>query len=78
MFRLSWLISFLEDDDETEDSGSDVDVKKHGRRHKLLRHKLSLSEGESGEEKASSKQKKAGKKKSSRKGSFYLFLICFV
>uniref|UniRef100_A0A669BB92 DNA helicase n=1 Tax=Oreochromis niloticus TaxID=8128 RepID=A0A669BB92_ORENI len=45
-------------DEDTEDSGSDVEVKKSGRRHKLLRHKLSLSEGESGEEKAVGKEKK--------------------
>ncbi|XP_039975295.1 transcriptional regulator ATRX isoform X2 [Xiphias gladius] len=57
-----------EDDEDSEDSGSDVEVKKRGRRHKLLRHKLSLSEGESGEEKAASKEKsKGGKKKSGRK-----------
>uniref|UniRef100_I3KN62 DNA helicase n=1 Tax=Oreochromis niloticus TaxID=8128 RepID=I3KN62_ORENI len=55
-------------DEDTEDSGSDVEVKKSGRRHKLLRHKLSLSEGESGEEKAVGKEKKKGKKKSGRKG----------
>uniref|UniRef100_A0AAX7TUF5 DNA helicase n=1 Tax=Astatotilapia calliptera TaxID=8154 RepID=A0AAX7TUF5_ASTCA len=60
--------SFHEDDEDTEDSGSDVEVKKSGRRHKLLRHKLSLSEGESGEEKAAGKEKKKGKKKSGRKG----------
>ncbi|KAK2904027.1 transcriptional regulator ATRX isoform X1 [Channa argus] len=55
-------------DDDSEDSGSDVEVKKRGRRHTLLRHKLSLSEGESGEEKASSKGKtKGGKKKPGRK-----------
>lgn len=62
--------SFHEDDEDTEDSGSDVEVKKSGRRHKLLRHKLSLSEGESGEEKAAGKEKKKGKKKSGRKGLF--------
>ncbi|XP_071313243.1 transcriptional regulator ATRX [Trachinotus anak] len=58
-----------QDDEDSEDSGSDVEVKKRGRRHKLLRHKLSLSEGESGEEKASSKEKKSkgGKRKSGRK-----------
>ncbi|XP_030594696.1 transcriptional regulator ATRX isoform X2 [Archocentrus centrarchus] len=57
-----------QDDEDTEDSGSDVEVKKSGRRHKLLRHKLSLSEGESGEEKAVGKEKKkGGKKKSGRK-----------
>uniref|UniRef100_A0A3B5L6E0 DNA helicase n=1 Tax=Xiphophorus couchianus TaxID=32473 RepID=A0A3B5L6E0_9TELE len=60
-----------EDDEEerdefTEDSESDVDVKKRGGRHKLLRHKLSLSEGESGD---SSKEKKSkGSKKKSSSG----------
>uniref|UniRef100_A0A7N8Y7D0 DNA helicase n=1 Tax=Mastacembelus armatus TaxID=205130 RepID=A0A7N8Y7D0_9TELE len=57
-----------EDEDEEEEeeqgnSGSDVEVKKRGRRHKLLRHKLSLSEGESGEEKVSTKEKNKGGKK---------------
>ncbi|XP_068441568.1 transcriptional regulator ATRX isoform X2 [Clinocottus analis] len=62
-----------DDDDEAqqdEDSeDSEVEVKKRAGRHKLLRHKLSLSEGEgdSGEEKAASKEKKAGKKKSGKK-----------
>ncbi|XP_053180071.1 transcriptional regulator ATRX isoform X1 [Scomber japonicus] len=58
-----------QDDDDSDDSGSDVEVKKHGRRHKLLKHKLSLSEGESGDEKATSKDKKnkGGKKKSGRR-----------
>uniref|UniRef100_A0A667Y7Y0 DNA helicase n=1 Tax=Myripristis murdjan TaxID=586833 RepID=A0A667Y7Y0_9TELE len=46
-------ISPLADNEEdSEDSGSDIDVKKRGRRHRLLRHKLSLSEGESGDEKS--------------------------
>uniref|UniRef100_A0A7N6AUB8 DNA helicase n=1 Tax=Anabas testudineus TaxID=64144 RepID=A0A7N6AUB8_ANATE len=49
-----------EDEEEQHDSGSDVEVKKRGRRHKLLRHKLSLSEGESGEEKSSGKEKSKG------------------
>ncbi|KAG7244913.1 hypothetical protein INR49_024310 [Caranx melampygus] len=58
-----------EQQDEDSDSGSDVEVQKRGRRHKLLRHKLSLSEGESGEEKPTNKEKKSkkGKKKSGRK-----------
>ncbi|KAM7000642.1 transcriptional regulator ATRX [Tautogolabrus adspersus] len=57
-----------EQDEDSDTSSSDVDVKKPGKRHKLLRHKLSLSEGESGEEKDASKEKKkGGKKKSSRK-----------
>ncbi|KAL6117786.1 atrx [Pungitius sinensis] len=53
------------DDEDSEDSSAEV--KKRVGRHKLLRHKLSLSEGESGEEKASSKEKKGGKKKSGQK-----------
>ncbi|XP_036069984.1 transcriptional regulator ATRX isoform X2 [Oryzias melastigma] len=57
-----------EDDDEgTEDSDSDVEVKKSVKRHKLLRHKLSMSEGESGDGKEEGKKKKKrkeGKKKS--------------
>uniref|UniRef100_A0A671WV30 DNA helicase n=1 Tax=Sparus aurata TaxID=8175 RepID=A0A671WV30_SPAAU len=56
-----------EQDEDSEDSSSDVEVKKRGRGHKLLRHKLSLSEGESGEEKA--EKKKGGKKKSQKKVS---------
>ncbi|KAM6923727.1 transcriptional regulator ATRX [Xenentodon cancila] len=59
-----------QDEEVTEDSGSDIEVKKSGRRHKLLRHKLSLSDGESGEEKTDGKKKmKAGKKKSGQKVS---------
>nr|XP_046149504.1 LOW QUALITY PROTEIN: transcriptional regulator ATRX-like [Oncorhynchus gorbuscha] len=58
-----------EDDEEEEeeegDSGSDMDVKKSGgRRHRLLRHKLTLSEGESGEEKEKPASK--GKKETKR------------
>ncbi|KAM4586706.1 transcriptional regulator ATRX [Fundulus diaphanus] len=58
-----------DEEEEEEDSESDVEVKKRGRRHKLLRHKLSLSEGESGDSKDSSKEnkKKGAKKKSARK-----------
>uniref|UniRef100_A0A1A8NVS6 DNA helicase n=2 Tax=Nothobranchius pienaari TaxID=704102 RepID=A0A1A8NVS6_9TELE len=60
-----------QDEEVTEDSGSEVEVKKSGRRHKLLRHKLSLSEGESGEDNASDegKKNKKGKKKFQLKGS---------
>ncbi|CAJ1058042.1 transcriptional regulator ATRX isoform X1 [Xyrichtys novacula] len=59
-----------ERDEDSEDSSSDVDVKTSGKRHKLLRHKLSLSEGESGEEKDVKKKKKKGdKKKSAQKDS---------
>uniref|UniRef100_A0A665WNC9 DNA helicase n=1 Tax=Echeneis naucrates TaxID=173247 RepID=A0A665WNC9_ECHNA len=60
----TFFVSVPEVNDDSEDSGSDVEVKKRGRRHKLLRHKLSLSEGESGEDKASSKERKnkGGKK----------------
>ncbi|XP_068181353.1 transcriptional regulator ATRX [Antennarius striatus] len=53
-------------DEDSDDSSSDVEVKKRGKRHKLLRHKLSLSEGESGEEKSTTKEKNAGGKKKSR------------
>ncbi|XP_068596338.1 transcriptional regulator ATRX [Brachionichthys hirsutus] len=59
-----------EEEDQEEDSvdsGSDVEVKKRGKRHKLLRHKLSLSEGESGEEKAAAKKKTTEGKKSRQK-----------
>ncbi|XP_072294737.1 transcriptional regulator ATRX [Eucyclogobius newberryi] len=50
------------DSSDTENSGSDVDVKKGSRRHKLLRHKLSLSEGESGDEDKEAKKEKSKKK----------------
>lgn len=70
MYHLKLFASLFEDED-SEDSSSDVEVKKRGRRHKLLSQKLSLSEGESGDEKAASKEKnKGGKKKSGQKGSF--------
>uniref|UniRef100_A0A665WP00 DNA helicase n=1 Tax=Echeneis naucrates TaxID=173247 RepID=A0A665WP00_ECHNA len=64
LYHLKSFVSVPEVNDDSEDSGSDVEVKKRGRRHKLLRHKLSLSEGESGEDKASSKERKnkGGKK----------------
>lgn len=70
VYFVKLFVSLFEDDDDSDDSGSDVEVKKHGRRHKLLKHKLSLSEGESGDEKATSKDKKnkGGKKKSGRRG----------
>lgn len=74
-FSLNWFASILEAD-HSESSGSDVEVKKHGRRHKLLRHKLSLSEGESGEEKSAAKEKKKGAKKSKEKGGFVWFKCC--
>ncbi|KAG5264031.1 hypothetical protein AALO_G00271380 [Alosa alosa] len=55
------------EDNEDSDTDSDADKKK-GRRHHLLRHKLSLSEGESGTEKsAKGGKKEKGKKKSRRK-----------
>lgn len=74
MYHLKLVVSLFEDKD-SEDSSSDVEVKKRGRRHKLLRHKLSLSEGESGEEQAASKEKKNKKKK----GSFRIFsFVCDV
>lgn len=74
--HMSWFMSFLEADN-TEDSGSDVEVKKRGRRHRLLRHKLSLSEGESGEEKPSNKEKNKESKKSGRKGLFLSLVIFY-
>ncbi|KAM6952473.1 transcriptional regulator ATRX isoform 2-T2 [Lycodopsis pacificus] len=60
-----WFLSF--EDEDSEASSSEVEVKTRAGRHKLLRHKLSLSEAESGEEKAASKDKKGGKKKSGQK-----------
>ncbi|XP_061901833.1 transcriptional regulator ATRX isoform X1 [Entelurus aequoreus] len=71
--KLSKRVKKEEDDEEadedTEDSDSDIEVKKRGRRHKLLRHKLSLSEAESGDDDEASegKTKKAGKKKNKEK-----------
>lgn len=55
------------EEDETSDSGSDVDVKKGGRRHRLLRKKLTLSEGDSDDE-TPVKNKKETKKRGRRKG----------
>ncbi|MBN3271609.1 ATRX regulator, partial [Polyodon spathula] len=63
-----------EDDEEEEEgseTGSDSDfemTKKSRYRHRLLRHKLSMSDGESGEESQSIK-KKEGKRRSKRKVS---------
>lgn len=70
MYFVKLFVSLTEDDDDSGDSSSDMEVKNRGRRHKLLRHKLSLSEGESGDEKAASKdkKKKGGKKKTGRRG----------
>uniref|UniRef100_A0A9J8DBE5 DNA helicase n=1 Tax=Cyprinus carpio carpio TaxID=630221 RepID=A0A9J8DBE5_CYPCA len=56
-----------EEEDETSDSGSDVDVKKGGRKHRLLRKKLTLSEGDSDDE-TTVKKKKETKKRGRRKG----------
>ncbi|XP_042182101.1 transcriptional regulator ATRX isoform X2 [Oncorhynchus tshawytscha] len=59
-----------DDDDDEGGSGSDVDVKTSvGRRHRLLRHKLTLYEVESGEEKEkpASKGKKKETKRTRRK-----------
>uniref|UniRef100_A0A8C1TNR6 DNA helicase n=1 Tax=Cyprinus carpio TaxID=7962 RepID=A0A8C1TNR6_CYPCA len=55
-----------ESEDETSDSGSDVDVKKGGRRHRLLSKKLTLSEGDSDDE-TTVKNKKDTKKRGRRK-----------
>nr|XP_015206553.1 PREDICTED: transcriptional regulator ATRX [Lepisosteus oculatus] len=60
-----------ENEDEASESGSESDfemAKKTRYRHRLLRHKLSLSEGESEEEK-STKEKKDVKRKARRKVS---------
>ncbi|XP_053361404.1 transcriptional regulator ATRX isoform X2 [Clarias gariepinus] len=46
-----------EEEEEDSDSGSEVDGKKAGRRHKLLRKKLSLSEGESDNDKPAKSNK---------------------
>ncbi|XP_029600716.1 transcriptional regulator ATRX [Salmo trutta] len=61
-----------DDDDDDDEGGSDVDMKKSvGRRHRLLRHKLTLNEGESGEEKEkpASKGKKETKRTRRKVGS---------
>ncbi|XP_038868606.1 transcriptional regulator ATRX-like [Salvelinus namaycush] len=60
-----------DDDDDEWGSGSDVDVKTIvGRRHRLLRHKLTLHEVESGEkEKPASKGKKETKRTRRKVGS---------
>ncbi|XP_053486301.1 transcriptional regulator ATRX isoform X1 [Ictalurus furcatus] len=57
-----------EEEEEDSDSGSEVDVKKAGRRHKLLRKKLTLSEGESDNDKPSKSNKEA-KRRGRRKVS---------
>lgn len=63
------MLLLFPEDDEDSDEDSDVDKKKGGRRHHLLRHKLSLGEGESDDGKAAKGGKKdKGKKKSRRKG----------
>lgn len=69
------FLFLLKAEDKTEDSCSDVEVKKRSRRHKLLRHKLSLSEGESGDEKSGSKEKKKHNKKSGKKGNFKIIVV---
>uniref|UniRef100_A0AAV2MIY6 DNA helicase n=2 Tax=Knipowitschia caucasica TaxID=637954 RepID=A0AAV2MIY6_KNICA len=51
------------DSSDSENSGSDVEVKKGAKRHKLLRHKLSLSGGESGDEGKGTKNENAKEKK---------------
>ncbi|KAJ8338353.1 hypothetical protein SKAU_G00373190 [Synaphobranchus kaupii] len=62
-----------ENDTSNSDSGSgsdsEDDVKKTQHRHKLLRHKISVSEGESGDEKPAAKGKAAVKRKARRKVS---------
>ncbi|XP_077465495.1 transcriptional regulator ATRX-like isoform X1 [Stigmatopora argus] len=51
------------DDEAQEDSGSDVEVKKRVRRHKLLRHKLSLSDADTDDEKENDVRKTKGEAK---------------
>ncbi|XP_072520399.1 transcriptional regulator ATRX isoform X2 [Salminus brasiliensis] len=58
-----------EDEEETSDSASDVDVKKGGRRHHLLRKKLTLSEGESDDEKPAKSKKEVKRKGRQKVGS---------
>lgn len=71
----------LSDEDSSADSGSDVEVKTKGRRHKLLNKKLTLSEGETDDEKPA-KSKKEGKRKGRRKGkrtdAFTFVYLCSV
>ncbi|KAM8848753.1 transcriptional regulator ATRX isoform 1-T2 [Synchiropus picturatus] len=56
-----------DEEDSAESEGSLVETKK-AKKHKLLRHKLSLSEGESGDENSAKKKKnKAAKKKADRR-----------
>uniref|UniRef100_A0A674DVZ1 DNA helicase n=1 Tax=Salmo trutta TaxID=8032 RepID=A0A674DVZ1_SALTR len=66
-----------DDDDDDDEGGSDVDMKKSvGRRHRLLRHKLTLNEGESGEEKEKPASKgKKETKRTRRKGMRAVWLF---
>lgn len=63
--HLAYLCFLTEEEDS--DSGSEVDTKKTGRRHKLLRKKLTLSEGESENDKPA-KSNKEVKRRGRRKG----------
>uniref|UniRef100_A0A4W4F465 DNA helicase n=1 Tax=Electrophorus electricus TaxID=8005 RepID=A0A4W4F465_ELEEL len=65
---VSELLVEEEEEASDSDSGSDVDVKKAGRRHRLLRKKLTLSEGESDDDDKPAKSKKEVKRKGRRKG----------
>ncbi|XP_064319467.1 transcriptional regulator ATRX isoform X5 [Phalacrocorax carbo] len=59
-----------ESDSEEEEEGEEEESKKPRYRHRLLRHKLTVSDGESGEEKKSKpKEKKEGKRRNRRKVS---------
>lgn len=62
------------EEEEDSDSGSEVDGKKAGRRHKLLRKKLSLSEGESDNDKPA-KSNKEVKRRGRLKGQCLPSLI---
>jgi hypothetical protein len=70
------LFPSTDDDDDEWGSGSDVDMKTSvGRYHRLLRHKLTLYEVESGEEKEKPASKgKKETKRTRRKGTRAVWL----
>uniref|UniRef100_A0A7M4EQ57 Transcriptional regulator ATRX n=1 Tax=Crocodylus porosus TaxID=8502 RepID=A0A7M4EQ57_CROPO len=64
------------DDENSESDSDDEESKKPRYRHRLLRHKLTVSDGESGEEKkGKSKDPKEGKHRNRRKVGVFCF--CF-
>lgn len=71
---LYWLLSPTEENEKEEDNSEsdseEEDSKKPRYRHRLLRHKLTVSDGESGEEKKGKpKDTKEGKRRNRRKGT---------